>query len=83
MVKKKEKNEPMTQFDFFPRRCFESVIATRKGSLKSLDQDTCLPSAPPIISWPSITTGDLVTPWRDTALGFGARTQWCDNDSGN
>ena len=35
--KEKRKNEPMTQFDFFPRRCFESVIATRKGSLKSLD----------------------------------------------
>ena len=70
MVKKKEKNDPMTQFDFFPRRYFESVVATRKGSLKSLDLDIFLHSAPPVISWPSITTGDLVNPWREIALGF-------------
>ena len=67
-----------------PRRYYESVIATRKGSLKSLDSDIFLHSAPPVISWPSITTGDLVNPWREIALGFGARTWWYDNnDSGN
>lgn len=74
----------MTRFDFFPGRGFESVIATRKGSLKSLDLEVFLHSAPPVISWPSSTAGDLVSPWRETALGFGARTRWCDNnDSGN